>query len=89
METEEENENTKPDGVRLLIGNLPFGAEYKKVVEALSEHAKLLDLHVPAGSDGSKNKGWGIGRVPVHHADKLLNSTIVLDGRILRVQLAR
>lgn len=89
MNTETETKKViERPGVRLLIGNLPFEADYKTIVEALSAHAKLLDLHVPAGNGGNANKGWGIARVPSDKADGMLNSTIALNGRILRVQLA-
>lgn len=76
-ENGERNQLIMSEGVRLLFGNLACKADYKKIVEARREDAKLLDLHAPPGTDRNKNKGWGIGRVPSDQTHKLLNGTIL------------
>jgi len=83
-----EPNNNGDEGERLMASNLPYSATYEAIVRKLSEYAKILDMHVPVDPQG-KNKGWGIFRVPNGQAEKLLAATILLDGRILRVQRAR
>jgi hypothetical protein len=85
---ETKSDNNGDEGERLMVSNLPYGATYEAIVRKLSEYAKILDMHVPVDPEG-KNKGWGIFRVPHGQAEKLLAATILLDGRILRLQRAR
>jgi hypothetical protein len=85
---ETESKDKGQEGERLLVSNLPYGATYEAIVEKLSASAKILDMHVPVTSEG-KNKGWGIFRVPNGQGEKLLDATILLEGRILRLQRAK
>jgi hypothetical protein len=87
-----ENEQQEPkkdqrEGDRLLVGNLPFAATYEQVVEVLSKHAQILDLHLSVGTDG-KNKGWAIFRVPSNQTKKMLAASVAFDRRILHFKIA-
>jgi hypothetical protein len=75
------------EGDRLLAGNLPFNTTYDQVVEALSRHSQILDLHASVRPDGKTNRGSAIFRGPSNQTEKLLAATVVLNSRILRLNV--
>ncbi len=76
-------------GVRLFVSNIGFKQTYEEVVNALSAHGKVIDLTLPVDTLRKTNKGYAICRVSEACAAVLLESTVALNGRILRIQPAR
>jgi hypothetical protein len=88
-QTKKPTDKPQREGDRVLGGNVKFTTTFEPLAKKLGEYVKLLDLYLEMTADGKQNKGWFICRVPADQTDKLLAATIVLDGRILRLQRAR
>ena len=76
------------EGVRLIAGNIKFTSGPEPIIKELREYAKIIDFHLPAGT-GMQNKGYALFRAAAEGVEKLLNATVIVDGRILRIQRAR
>jgi len=79
-------------GTRLMASNIGYESTCEDVVAGLSTKAQILDLTLPldrADPTGKRNKGYALFRVRDADAEILLKSTILIGGRIIRIQLAR
>jgi hypothetical protein len=68
-------------GVRLYVTNIPHALKYEMLWDALSARGKVIDMTLKVG--------FAICRVSDAAAANLLTTDVTIDGRVLRIQLAK
>lgn len=78
------------EATRLMVGNLPYGVGREEFAQVFAQIAKLEDVYLsqPKAAD-RKNGGWGIIALAEATARDVLDRTILVRDRVVRVKRAR
>jgi hypothetical protein len=90
METEK-HELIEATGTKLFVGNLDFEKTgMTQFVEPFAKYGQIKEAYLsPPKVAGHKNAGWGILVTDEETARLILDATIVIDNRVVRVTRAK